>query len=137
MDDESLRALLLRVRRIAVVGLSPRPDRPSYQVAQYLLRQGYQVVPVRPDGEEILGQKVVHRLEDAGAVDLVDVFRASDAATQVVEEAARLGLPAVWLQEGVTSPRGREVARQAGMAYVEDRCIRKEHARLGIGPVGP
>jgi predicted CoA-binding protein len=135
VTDEEMRSLLRRARRIAVVGLSPDPSRPSHRVAAYLVRQGYDVVPVRPDGAEVLGRRAAASLAEAGKVDIVDVFRRPEAAAEVVEEAARLGLPAVWLQEGIASATGRARAEEAGLAYVEDRCIMKEHARLGVGPV--
>jgi predicted CoA-binding protein len=130
-----MRTLLTSARRIAVVGLSPDPDRPSHRIARYLMEQGYEVVPVRPDAGEILGRPVAPSLAAAGPVDIVDVFRRPEAAEAIVAEAVTLGLPAVWLQEGIVSAAARARAEAAGIAYVEDRCIFKEHRRLGIGPV--
>jgi predicted CoA-binding protein len=129
--DAEIRALLQRVRTIAVVGLSPDPDRPSNHVAAYLLAQGYRIFPVNPTVPEIHGQRSYASLADLPErVDLVDVFRRSDAVPGIIDEILSLGLPAVWLQEGVTHPEAEEKARAAGVVVVSDRCIFKEHARL-------
>lgn len=130
-DDDAVRALLERVRRIAVVGLSPKADRDSHRVARYLLERGYEVVPVYPREEEILGQKVYRRVQDVpGPVDLVDVFRRSEGLPAVIDDvlAARAG--GLWLQLGCIDEAGARRARDAGLAVVMDRCLMVEHGRL-------
>ena len=130
-DDAAVRALLERVRRIAVVGLSPKAYRDSHRVARYLLERGYDIVPVYPREEQILGQKVHRRVQDVpGPVDLVDVFRRSESLPEVVDDvlAARPG--ALWLQLGCVDEAGARRARDAGLTVVMDRCLMVEHARL-------
>lgn len=130
-DDDAIRRLLERVRRIAVVGLSPKPRRDSHRVARYLLDRGYEVVPVYPREEEILGRKVYPRVQDVpGGVDLVDVFRRSEELPEVIDDvlAARAG--ALWLQLGCIDETGARRARAAGLTVVMDRCVMVEHARL-------
>jgi predicted CoA-binding protein len=130
-DDATVRALLERVRRIAVVGLSPKAYRDSHRVARYLLEHGYEVVPVYPREEEILGRKVYRRVQDVpGPVDLVDVFRRSEGLPEVIDDvlAARAG--ALWLQLGCIDEAGAQRAREAGLAVVMDRCLMVEHGRL-------
>ena len=135
-----LKALLQRVKTVAVVGLSPDPDRPSYSVAMYLQGNGYRIVPVRPGGGEILGEKVYERLSDVPfAVDVVDHFRRSSLVGAHVDEAIRLRVPAVWMQEGVVDEDAAQRARDAGLMVVMDRCMLKEHRRAGLasGPPAP
>lgn len=129
--DQQLRDLLHRVRTIAVVGLSDDPSRPSHYVAAYLLGQGYTIIPINPTSPEVLGQRSYATLGDVPVpIDLVDVFRRSEAIPAVVDEALALKLPAIWLQEGLTHPEAEARARTAGMTVVSDRCILKEHLRL-------
>jgi predicted CoA-binding protein len=132
-SSSELKALLQRVKTIAVVGLSTDPDRPSYSVAMYLQQNGYRIVPVRPGGGEILGEKVYERLSDIPfAVDLVDCFRRSSAVGKHVDEAIRLRVPAVWLQEGVIDDEAALRAREAGLIVAMDRCMLKEHRKAGL-----
>ncbi|HET7786690.1 MAG TPA: CoA-binding protein [Myxococcales bacterium] len=131
-----IKALLQRIRTVAVVGLSPDPDRPSYSVAMYLQSIGYRIVPVRPGGGEILGEKTYPRLADIPfSVDAVDIFRKSSEAGLHVDEAVALRIPAVWMQEGVIDEAAASRAREAGLFVAMDRCMLKEHrkARLGVG----
>jgi predicted CoA-binding protein len=119
--------LVARSRVIAVVGASPDPDRPSHDVMRALIEGGFEVIPVRPGCDAILGRPCVARLSEIeGRIDIVDVFRRSEAAADVAREAAAVGARALWLQEGVVSPEARAIALRAGMDYVEDRCIKKE-----------
>ncbi|MCA8924252.1 MAG: CoA-binding protein [Planctomycetes bacterium] len=134
-DDATLRALLERVRRIAVIGASPDPSRPSHGVMRYLLGAGYTVIPVRPDGAEVLGVPSVASLaEVAPAVDLVDVFRAPEHVPAIVDEVLALGIGALWLQDGVVHPEAAARARAAGVQVVMDDCMLRVHRRLLGGP---
>jgi predicted CoA-binding protein len=130
-DDEAIRRLLEKVRRIAVVGLSPKPHRDSHRVARYLLESGYEIVPVYPREEQILGQRVYRRVQDVpGAVDLVDVFRRSEELPEVIDDALAARTGALWLQLGCIDESGARRARDAGLTVVMDRCLMVEHARL-------
>jgi uncharacterized protein len=130
-NAESMRELLTRVKTIAVVGLSPKPDRPSYGVAKALQRFGYRIVPVRPATAEVLGEKAYASLKDIPfPVDLVDVFRAAEHIPEVVEECLAIGVPAIWIQEDIVNEPAAEKARAAGMTVVMDRCIYKDYMAL-------
>ncbi|HYG82522.1 MAG TPA: CoA-binding protein [Pyrinomonadaceae bacterium] len=127
---EAISKILEECRTIAVVGLSSNPERASNGVAGYMLRQGYTVIAVNPNETEVFGEKSYPTLADVPvAVDLVDVFRRSDAAGQIVDEAIRVGAKAVWLQEGVIDRAAAERARGAGLLVVMNRCWLKEHIR--------
>ena len=129
-SPEDIKALLTRVKTIAVVGLSPKPDRPSFGVSQAMQRFGYRIVPVRPALDEALGEKAYARLADIPfPVDLVNVFRESAAIPGVVEEALAINAPAIWIQEGIVHDVAAEKARAAGLDVVMDRCIWKEYMR--------
>jgi predicted CoA-binding protein len=121
--------ILAETRTIALVGASPRPERPSNSVMSYLLRQGYRVIPVRPVGPpEILGQRRVASLaEIEEPIDLVDVFRRSEFCPDVARQAVAVGAGALWLQLGVVSAEAREIAEDAGLDYVEDECTAIVH----------
>ena len=128
-----IKALLQRIKTVAVVGLSNDPDRPSYSVAMYLQQNGYRIVPVRPGGGEILGEKVYARLADIPfAVDIADHFRKSALVGAHLDEAIALRIPAVWMQEGVVDEGAAERARAAGLMVVMDRCMLKEHRKAGL-----
>ncbi|MFH1819964.1 MAG: CoA-binding protein [Pseudomonadota bacterium] len=130
-DDASLRALLDRVRTIAVIGLSPQPARPSYRVAQAMQRYGYRIVPVRPLVDEVLGEKAYANLADIPfPVDLVDVFRAAEHVPAIVEQCLALHLPAIWIQEGIVHEDAALHAQAGDMNVVMDRCLLKEYVRL-------
>jgi predicted CoA-binding protein len=123
--------ILRDARTIAVVGASPRPNRPSHGVMRYLLDHGYRVIPVRPrDCDEVLGVACVASLAEIGEpVDLVDVFRRPEFCADVAREAVTAGAGALWLQLGIASPEARGVALEAGLDYVEDLCTAVVHAR--------
>jgi hypothetical protein len=130
-SDDEIRVLLQRARRIAVVGLSPKPHRDSHRVARYMQERGYEIVPVYPREESILGQKVYARVQDVpGEVDLVDVFRRSEQLPGVVDDALAAGAPALWFQLDCVHEEAAARATAAGAAVVMDRCIMVEHARL-------
>jgi uncharacterized protein len=120
--------ILAETRTIALVGASPRPERPSNAVMRYLLEQGYRVIPVRPHRREVLGVACVASLgEIEEPVDLVDVFRRPEFCPRVAEEAAAAGAKALWLQLGIVSPEARRIAEDAGMEYVENACTAVVH----------
>lgn len=126
-------AILTTSKIVAVVGISHDPGRDSYRVASYLQSAGYRIVPVRPDGEKILGEKVYHSLRDIPfAVDIVDVFRRPEAVPPIAKEAVEIGAKVLWLQEGVANPEAEAMAREAGLSVVSDRCMLKEHRRLAL-----
>jgi len=123
-----IRDLLQRVKRIAVVGLSPKPNRPSYQVAAAMQGYGYQIVPVRPATAEVLGETAYGELSQVpGEIDLVNVFRAPEHVGPIVDECLALGIKALWLQEGVINAAEARRAREAGMEVVMDRCLMKDY----------
>jgi len=125
-------AVLGEARVIAVVGASPNPDRPSNDVARYLIEQGFEVIPVRPKVREILGRPCYATLEDIPvSVDLVDVFRRSEACPDVARSAVAIGARALWLQEGIVSEEAAGIARAGGLQVVMDLCIKKFHRDLG------
>ena len=122
--------LLKRTRTIAVVGLSDSPLRPSYGVSAYMQSHGYKIIPVNPSIKGALGEKAVASLgEIEEKIDIVDVFRRSEYVPELVDEAIRLKVPAIWLQEDVIHAEAAEKARKAGIFVVMDKCILKEHRR--------
>jgi uncharacterized protein len=133
MKDEEIKNMLGSCRTVAVVGISPKEDRPSYTVASYLKSKGFRIIPVRPDGDTLLGEKVYHSLREIPQevnIDIVDIFRKSEDVPPVVEEAIQRGARVVWMQEGVIHPEAGARAERAGLRVVMDRCIKKEHQRL-------
>lgn len=134
MEDRVLE-LLRKARTIAVVGLSDETSRPSYNVAAYLQSKGYRIVPVKPGLKEVLGEKAYPSLSEAAReekIDIVDVFRRSEAVPAIVDEVLALGLPALWLQETVVHADAALKAQEAGVLVVMDKCILKEHRRFGL-----
>jgi uncharacterized protein len=130
-DDDALRTLLEGARRVAIVGLSPKPWRDSNGVARYLLERGYDVFPVYPREEEILGRRVQRSVgEIAGGVDLVNVFRRAEFLPGVVDDALAARAPAIWFQIDCVNQEAARRAAEAGMTVVMDRCIRVDHGRL-------
>ena len=120
--------ILAETTRIALVGASPRPERPSNAVMRYLLEEGYRVIPVRPHRTEILGIPCVDSVRDIEEpIDLVDVFRRAEFCAEVAEQAAAAGAKALWLQLGIVSPEARAIAERAGMDYVENACTAIVH----------
>jgi predicted CoA-binding protein len=133
MKDEELKEMLNNCKTVAVVGISPKEDRPSYVVAAYLKSKGYRIIPVRPDGDTILNEKVYRSLmeiPEGVEIDVVDIFRKSEEVAPIVEEAIRRGAKVVWMQEGVIHQQAGEEAGKSGLKVVMNRCIKKEHQRL-------
>lgn len=130
-DDAGLRRILKENRIIAVVGMSAKPDRPSYRVADYLLKQGYAVIPVNPGLSEVLGQKCYPDLASVPVkIDIVDVFRKPGDVLPIAREAIRIGAKCLWLQLGVINDEAADLAAAAGLDVVVDRCTKIEHERL-------
>ncbi len=137
--DADIRALLAGARTIAMVGASDRADRPSYDVMQALQAHGYRVIPVNPQitGEHVLGEFVWRDLAQIGEpIDIVDIFRRSDAVGPIVDDAIAAGAKAIWMQLGVVNPEAAAKAEAAGLQVVMDRCPKIEIRRLGLAPVG-
>ena len=134
--DDQIHGILTTTRRIALVGASNKPDRPSFGVMQTLLAHGYDVTPVNPGlaGQTIQGRTVVASLADAAPLDMVDVFRAPDTVDPVMAEAIRLGAKSVWLQIGVVNQPAALAGRAAGLTVIMDRCPKIELRRLGVNP---
>lgn len=126
--NDEIGTLLMKSKNIAVVGLSDSPLRPSYGVSAYMQTHGYKIIPVNPTIRGALGEKAVSSLSDVQEkIDIVDVFRRSEYVADIVDEAIRLKVPAIWLQEGVIDEAAAAKARKAGIQVVMDRCILKEH----------
>ena len=129
-SDEEITQLLQTIHNIAVVGLSPKPDRPSHGVARELQKFGYHIIPVRPATDEILGEKVYADLASVDQpIELVNVFLNPSRVDVLVDNCIELKLPAIWLQEGVINEAAAERARDNGIKVIMDRCMKMEHGR--------
>jgi predicted CoA-binding protein len=140
-DIPTLRKILKQVSTIAVVGLSANWYRPSYFAAKYMQEHGYRIIPVNPayENQEILGERCYARLSDVPEkMDLVDCFRKSETIEPLAQEAIDIGAKVLWLQLGVTNEIAEALAREAGLEFVSDRCVKIEHGRLfgGLNWVG-
>jgi predicted CoA-binding protein len=133
-DKSAIESLLRRTRSIAVLGLSETPGKPSHHVAEELQRFGYRIIPVNPGATQILGERawpdLASAMQEAGPVDLVDVFRRPEHVGPIVDECIRLQVPALWLQEGVVNEEAAAKARDAGIFTVMDRCIFKVRSSM-------
>lgn len=136
--------LLQQYRHIAIVGVSADPYRPSHFVAIYLQAEGYDIIPINPRyaGKEILGKRVYASLTEAKAageqIEIVDVFRKAEDTPPIADEAKKIGAKVLWLQLGVRNDETGEKAREAGLVFVQDRCVKMEHARFfgGLHTIG-
>jgi len=129
-DPKVIRDIMLNAKTIAIVGLSSNELRPSHFVGFYLKRHGYRVIAVNPRETEVFGEKSYPTLSDVPEpIDVVDVFRAPQFVPDIAREAVKVGAKALWLQFGVISPEGAEIAKQGGLQVVMDRCMKVEHAR--------
>lgn len=138
-SDAEIKDLLSSTRTIAMIGASDRPDRASNGVMLFLQKQGYRVIPVNPTigGEQIHGEHVWPRLAELGVeIDMVDIFRNSEAAAEAVDDAIAAGAKSVWMQLGVVNEAAAAKAEAAGLKVVMDRCPKIEIARLGVDKVG-
>ncbi|WP_375250624.1 CoA-binding protein [Sphingomonas sp.] len=136
--DADIKALLEETRTIALVGASDRPDRPSFGVMATLRAHGYRVIPVNPQitGEHVHGEFVFRDLRQLGdPIDMVDIFRRSDAVGEVVDEAIAIGAKSIWMQLGVIDPAAAARAEAAGLKVVMDRCPAIDLPRLGVKPI--
>ena len=123
--------IMMESKTIAVVGLSPEPDRPSYEVAKYLQEHGYRIIPVNPGYREVLGEISYPSLKAIPTpVDLVDVFRRPDAVVPIAEEAVSIGAKAFWLQLGIVNQEAARIAREGGLNVVMDACTKVVHQAL-------
>jgi uncharacterized protein len=132
-EDRELRALLGDVHTIAVVGLSSRRGRPSFEVASYLQEHGYRIVPINPNETEVLGERAYATLADVPPdirIDVVDVFRRAEETPAVAREAVAIGARVLWLQEGIVSEEAARIATEGGLEVIMGVCIRHVRARL-------
>jgi hypothetical protein len=128
---KKIKEILLGCRRIAVVGLSPKPDRPSHQVAAYLLRAGYDVIPVNPGHQEILGRPCYPDLRAIpGSVDMVNIFRRAEEVLPVVQAAIEKKVKVIWMQQGIMNEEAALLAERQGIAVIMDRCLKVDHQDL-------
>ncbi len=131
---KTIEEIIRQAKTIAVVGLSPNPERASYEVASYLKSQGYRIIPVNPTVAEVLGEVSYPDLKSIpGPVDVVDIFRRAEDVLPIVEQAIDIKAKAVWMQLGIVNEPAAERARQAGLGVVMDRCLMVEHRRLHSG----
>jgi predicted CoA-binding protein len=139
--SDTIREILVRHRRIAVVGLSPNPARPSHRAAIHMMAAGYEITPVNPVCDEVLGRPCVPSLEAAaelGPLEIVNIFRRVEDIPPIVDQAIALEAKVIWMQLGLVEPESAARARAAGIAVVMDRCIKMEHCRFfgGLNVVG-
>lgn len=129
--SEEIRTILKETKVIAVVGLSPKPERPSFSVSAYMQQQGYQIIPVNPGQKEILGEKVYPSLLDIPTpIDMVNIFREPGAVPEIVDQAIAKKAKVIWMQEGIVHNEAADKARAAGLKVVMNKCLYKEHVRL-------
>ncbi len=135
-SDAELRSILGDARTIAVVGLSSKPDRYSFEVASFLRERGYRIVPVNPNETEVLGERAYASLADVPAdlrIDVVDVFRRAEETPGVARDAVARGARVLWLQDGIVSDEARRIAEAAGLVVVMGVCIKRTRERLEPG----
>jgi len=129
--SDEIAAMLRSTKIIAIVGLSPKPERPSFSVSSYMKDQGYTIIPVNPGQKEILGEKAYASLKEIpGPVDMVTIFREPAAVPEIVDQAIAIGAKIIWMQEGIVHNASAEKARAAGLKVVMNKCLFKEHSRL-------
>jgi hypothetical protein len=130
MDPAAIRKVLSTAKTIAIVGLSPKPERPSYFVGTYLQSEGYRVIPVNPSATEILGEKAYpDLLSIPEAVDMVDVFRRPEDCVEIAKQAVQIGAKTLWLQLRIVNFEAARIAEEGGLTVIMDRCVKIEHGR--------
>ncbi len=128
---DDVQRILKTTKTIAVVGLSDKPNRDSYQIASYLQQQGYRIIPVNPRIKEVLGEKAYPSLRDVpDPIDVVDIFRRSEDVPPIVEDAIAIGAKVVWMQAGIVNEEAAARAEAAGLAVIMDACMRSAHRAL-------
>lgn len=128
---EDVQRILKTTKTIAVVGLSDKPDRDSYQIASYLQQQGYKIIPVNPRIKEVLGEKAYPSLRDVPEpIDVVDIFRRSEDVPPIVDDAIAIGAKVIWMQAGIVNEEAAARAEAAGLAVIMDACMRSAHRTL-------
>jgi hypothetical protein len=129
--DAEIREILSRYKKVAVIGMSREEGKASHEIPRYLIEKGYDVIPVNPNTDFILGRKSYKSIgEVTGNIDIVDVFRPSDQVLAVVKDAILKNPKVIWLQEGISNDEARKVAEESGILFVFNRCMMKEHIRL-------
>lgn len=130
-DEIAIEELIKCSKTIAVVGLSKNPSRPSYSVASYLKKEGYKIIPVNPNVNEVLGEKAYPDLKSIlEPVDVVNIFRKSEAVVPIVKDAIQIGAKGIWMQLGVINEKAKKIAENKGLRVIMDRCIKIERERL-------
>jgi len=131
MANVDLETIVKEAKTIAVVGLSNNEEKASYEVGSYLKDQGYRVIPVNPNEEEVLGEHAYDTVEQIPEqVDVVDVFLPPDKTPEIAEDAVRAGAKTLWLQLGIQNSEGHRIAEEGGLTYIEDRCMKQTHEGL-------
>jgi uncharacterized protein len=134
MTNPDPETIVNEAETVAVVGLSNDPEKYSHEVGSYLKEQGYRIIPVNPTEEEVIGERAYDTVDQIPErVDVVDVFLPPEKTSEIAEDAVRAGAKALWLQEGIENAEARRIADEGGLAYVEDRCMRKTHESLQKG----
>jgi uncharacterized protein len=134
MANPDPETIVKEAETVAVVGLSNDPEKYSHEVGSYLKEQGYRIIPVNPTEEEVIGERAYETVDQIPErVDVVDVFLPPEKTSEIAEDAVRAGAKALWLQEGIENAEARRIAEEGGLAYVEDRCMRKTHESLQKG----
>ena len=131
MAETDPETIVKEATTIAVVGASNDPEKYSHEVASYLMEQGYRIIPVNPSEGEVLGERAYDTVDQIPEqVDVVDVFLPPEKTPKIAEDAVQAGAKALWLQEGIENEQTRQIAEEGGLAYVEDRCMKKTHEGL-------
>jgi predicted CoA-binding protein len=134
MANPDPETIVKQAETVAVVGLSNDPEKYSHEVGSYLKEQGYRIIPVNPTEEEVIGERAYDTVDQIPErIDVVDVFLPPEKTSEIAEDAVRAEAKALWLQEGIENAEARRIAEEGGLAYVEDRCMRKTHESLQKG----
>jgi len=134
--SDEIKEILTAIKTVAIVGLSPKGDRDSNQVARYLLDAGYEVIPVNPNCGELLGLKCYPSLSEIPeSVDAVDIFRKPSVVLEIAKAAVKKGVKIIWMQEGIVNNEAADMARSAGLKVIMNKCMMKEHMKMKQGPI--